>query len=137
MSLSTRRHSLIFSSLLLLASCTIQSNTPSTVTQVPINNSGTQIQENEPVKVVETVDEFKTAAKESAQKPNDSNTISPLRKLKMSIVGIKMNGSSMYPTLKDNTILRVNTNFTGVTRGDLVVISVSGSMYAKRITAIS
>lgn len=136
MSLSTHRYSLIFTSLLLLSSCTAQNNPPSAVIQVPINNSGAQIQEDEPVKVATTVDEFKTAAKENSQKSNDNTTMDSFRKLKMSIVGIKMNGASMYPTLQDNTILRVNTYFTGVTSGDLVVIEVDKDMFAKRIIGI-
>jgi signal peptidase I len=117
--------------LLFLSSCSIDN--------APIKSSDTigknTPEINEPLKVTETLSEFNTIIEENKQNQNYNNEMNSLRKLKMSLVGIRMNWSSMYPLINDNTIVKINPYFTKVDYGDVVLIQVNDVMYIKRLIA--
>lgn len=49
----------------------------------------------------------------------------------------RVNGNSMYPTIKDNQVVLINNSVNKLDRGDFIVFYNDGMMLVKRIIAIS
>lgn len=49
----------------------------------------------------------------------------------------RVNGNSMYPSIKDNQVVLINNSVSKLDRGDIIVFYYDGMMLVKRIIAIN
>lgn len=129
--------SLFLISFLILSSCTI-GNPPNDSVIPPSNKIEASISgSHETKRMAETLSEYNAIIQEDQKKSTFNKDMNPLEKFRLNIVWVRMNWSSMHPTVKDRDLVNVNPYFTGVTYGDIVLVKVYDALYLKRVIAQS